>query len=1658
MDKTSVFGLDPDQLDELLSLGSDIVDGSGSDGKVSEPGLSEMPVESPGSWIGRYQLIRILGEGGMGIVYLAQQHPPMKRQVAIKIIKPGMDSRKVVARFEAERQALALLHHPGIAHVYDAGTTQASRPYFVMELVKGISVTDYCDLHKLTIEERLDLFLPICEAVQHAHQKGIIHRDIKPSNILISLEDDEAMPKIIDFGIAKALTDPLTERTVCTEQGEFVGTPEYISPEQVRMDSEGVDTRTDIYSLGVVLYKLLTGVLPFDAKALREGGFEHISQVIREEDPKTPSTRLSTVSAEESTKLARLRRTDVRTFRQKLHGDLDWITLKAMAKEPRGRYATAHALAEDIQRHLGHEPVTARSPTTVYRLRKFVRRNRTQVIAGACVAIIACMGLLSIRLYRQNTANARRLAQEQRSLVLQKAEAALSAAETYYAEGQRELALEQTETALELVPDQLNGQLLRARIVADLGRTDEAFEMLEQLEAKHPEEGAVYELLAMLYVELGNDALVTRYRALAEKYPPQTVEAFIVRARTAETLDEMTGLLSEALKLDRQHYLARKMRALTFAALRDYENMERDADKMIFVQPENPSGYALRAVALRQMGRYAEAIEHHNRAIEWAGDASPNIAELYDQRRETYFRMGDYQQALADARRCVEKQPGAAEYQCGLLGALVALGRYGEADAESATPAGVLTHHFVPWLAKYVAGCLESGRELALPDRVENGPCARLVRWIHGQYEALRSKAHRLVASSAAADYSPDGRKLVCARLDVGRVWQYETPLSRPQKPGSKGIDVIEDLERGTIRSLTSFGHFPRWSPDGKYIAFVKSPNSFRTSHEQIYVIPAAGGEPWHLGKGVLLGWSRDSKYIYYHRYMQDWFIYKRAFDNPDAEPERVIYSPSYFPALSPDEKYIAYEHRGEILITDLQTRETVVAWRLPILPVYYDAAWRAPMPTDYEPIPIEWSPTGRELSLGTELTGFGFWIYNLETRTAQRVLPGAVVWGRWSRDGTKMALVVGHPAWEVWEVDINPSRPTVESMGPGLAEEQHCREMITEIQDWLTWWPPESHATLAGRVEAFCHAGLGQEKEAVAGLDKWLRSLSTWSATLPSTYWQMTHSVLDRYPSVDANAVVNLADKMAGLAQDALAGEVLQGMACYRVGHYKGALAHLEHAETLRLQSNAELYPDHMAYTAMTLYRLGRHQEAGEALDRLRAMFARETSHDDFQPLVQAEKVFAETNRPLSTLWDRIEQGHLDKALEVLLAIRKSTPPSNSEVDADTRCAGTQLALRFAGRAQAYEQRNEYGRGVHAFASAAAAAPWHAGMLDQLARFQATCSQAAFRDGARAVENATKACELSGWSNHLYIDTLAAACAEAGQFEQAIEWQRQAITKMSAEIRPGQRADCEARLKLYQAGQSYHGQYLHGGKLIARYDFDEIQGKTVPDSSGNGIDSTLVGDARIVDDPVRGRVLELDGDGDSVDCGNDLLFDMTGEITVSSWIKVTGSLGWRAVIAKGTSWRLQGRTNTMRFVCGVNVPGDMEKFSGIVGRTAIDDGRWHHVVGVYDGRAATLYTDGRRDVSAAISGAISKNSGHVWIGWDSHRKESTWNGHIDDVRIYSYALNAEEIKTLYESWNRPDEAAKPSSGATSGWPACLRSSLGILIVFAEISRLALIA
>ncbi len=384
----STFGMNPQHLDKLLAIGLD----SETDEITSTTPIDQL-IERPGGQVGRYKLLSTLGEGGMGIVFLAEQQEPVRRQVALKVIKPGMDSRQVIARFEAEQQALAMMDHPHVAKVYDAGLAPSGRPFFAMEHVKGISITEYCDRHKLTIEERLQLFLHVLEAIQHAHQKGIIHRDLKPSNILVFEEQDRPIPKIIDFGVAKAINQPLTKRTLYTEQGQFIGTPEYMSPEQIGSSIEDVDTRSDIYSLGIVLYELLTGTLPFTREELGQASFAEIQRIIRETDPPRPSTRLSRLG-DKANKVAERRDTKAAALTRRLHKELEWIPLMAMRKEPDRRYNTISVLADDIRNYLNGDSLIAGPDSKTYRFKKFIKRHQAIVTGLAAVLMVLLVGII----------------------------------------------------------------------------------------------------------------------------------------------------------------------------------------------------------------------------------------------------------------------------------------------------------------------------------------------------------------------------------------------------------------------------------------------------------------------------------------------------------------------------------------------------------------------------------------------------------------------------------------------------------------------------------------------------------------------------------------------------------------------------------------------------------------------------------------------------------------------------------------------------------------------------------------------------------------------------------------------------------------------------------------------------------------------------------------------------------------------------------------------------------------------------------------------------------------------------------------------------------------------------------------------------------------
>jgi len=468
----------------------------------------------PSRRIGPYRILRSIGEGGMGVVYEAEQEKPVRRNVALKLVKWGMDTKSVVARFESERQALALMNHPNIASVYDAGATDEGRPYFAMECVRGVPIAQYCDTHRLTVKERLELFIRVCEGVQHAHQKGIIHRDLKPSNILVTVQDGRPVPKIIDFGIAKAISQRLTEHSLFTELGQVIGTPEYMSPEQAEMTNLDIDTQTDVYSLGVVLYELLVGALPFDGSELRAGGLIELQRKLREQEPPRPSTRVSRLG-KASTTSASNRRVEPRGLVRALRGDLDWITMKALEKDRTRRYASPNDLAADLTRHLNHEPVIASPSSAPYRAAKFVRRHRLGVAATA-VAVLALVGF-AVRERIQATRIAREArAAEQVSAFLVRLFEVSNPSE---ARGNRVTAREILDRGAAQIERELAGEpLVQARLMSTLGNVyrglglfDQARPFLERtlierrgsLGEEHPDTLASMKDLGSLYRQQG---------------------------------------------------------------------------------------------------------------------------------------------------------------------------------------------------------------------------------------------------------------------------------------------------------------------------------------------------------------------------------------------------------------------------------------------------------------------------------------------------------------------------------------------------------------------------------------------------------------------------------------------------------------------------------------------------------------------------------------------------------------------------------------------------------------------------------------------------------------------------------------------------------------------------------------------------------------------------------------------------------------------------------------------------------------------------------------------------------------------------------------------------------------------------------------------------
>jgi serine/threonine protein kinase/Tol biopolymer transport system component len=985
--------------------------------------LNDSPLtEGPGTVIGRYKLLEKIGEGGMAVVYMAEQEKPIRRKVALKIIKLGMDTKQVIARFEAERQTLAMMDHPNIAKVLDAGATDTGRPYFVMELVKGVSITDYCDQNNLSTKERLGLFIQVCNAVQHAHQKSIIHRDIKPTNVMVTQRDGKPVPKVIDFGIAKATNQRLTEKTLFTRYAHIIGTPAYMSPEQAELSEFDVDTRSDIYSLGVLLYELLTGTTPFSEEELRKAGYVEMTRVIREQEPPCPSTRLTQMLAKSDSqrKLA--------TGHWPLAVDLDWIVMKTLEKNRTLRYETPNAFARDIRRFLDSKPILARGPSVLYQLRKLLYRHRAQAVAALTFIVIALVLGVILSMWNQDRAQLTEAAALRDRGIL-------SQAREYHAKGDRQVAIKQIESILDSPHTGPKAQLLYAGILADSRKYDEAISMLENLVNDRREiAGTAHSLWARILwesqsLDTKKRTQVDAHRLKAEALLPKTAEAYYLRAMTVLTIKKKLEFLDQALDLDSMHYESRRLRAFTYYASRRYDRLRDDAVVMTAIRPWDPLGHSLFAIALRAVGDDAQAIECYDTALRSMPVNDPQYVTLNEDRCETLIEMCEYERVIAEARVCLQIVPTAMRLHFHVFCALTAQGRYDAAYSQfqqAITINPSARSRLRDWSMKYVFDTLHADRSWYAVDRKPSKAVFLPMLEAEETYRHLSTKARRLIAGGFGGRWTPDGSKIGFS-LGVH---------------GYSGLAVFDPATKETELLIVP-GKDTRWSPDGKHIAFVRDCdilrlNEFTTAEqksqfrsfndEEIWVMNADGTDPRRLARGGCPSWSLDAKHLFYQSRVDD-MLYSMSIEDIDAKPEPIFASSCDHVSVSPDNSYVAYAEHGTLRMVDVASKSCVAEWDTPL------RIWGG-----------NWSPDGRELSLGgvnrvEDRTGL--WIYDKQEKQAKKLLNGQITIASWRPDRKRMIFSLGPPYFEIWAADLDPNVSTIDSLGPGRTLVRHYQDMV---------------------------------------------------------------------------------------------------------------------------------------------------------------------------------------------------------------------------------------------------------------------------------------------------------------------------------------------------------------------------------------------------------------------------------------------------------------------------------------------------------------------------------------------------------------------------------------------------------------------------------------
>jgi serine/threonine protein kinase len=994
--------------------------------------------EGPGTVIGHYKLLEKIGEGGMARVYMAEQERPIRRKVALKIIKVGMDTAQVIARFEAERQALALMDHPHIAKVLDAGATETGRPYFVMELVRGQSITQYCNQRRMHTQERLKLFMQVCSAVQHAHQKGIIHRDIKPSNVMVTQRDGSPVPKIIDFGIAKATNQRLTEKTLFTHYAQIIGTPAYMSPEQAELSELDVDTRSDIYSLGILLYELLTGTTPFSEEELHKAGYMEMQRIIREEAPTKPSTKLSTLGNTKSS-VAAERGATLDILRRQLRGDLDWIVLKALEKNRDRRYDAASALVLDVQRYLAQEPVSARAPRFFYILGKYLSKHKFKLAISAAI-IVLLAAVVSISLMW----NDKRIRLSEATKITE--QATLFQAREAFAQRELETALQLTQSILNSVHVGAEARLLHASLLVEGMQSEEAVSSLQDLLTEVPEiAGVAHALLARVYwegdfPETEKLTKVNQHRQRAETLLPETAESYFLRALTTPSIKEKLSYLDQALDLAPGHYESLKLRAFIRYAQKEHEATANDARILIALQPQDSTGYQLRGLAQQALANHKEAVQSFGKAIKWAKQDASILVQLHSQRRQTHMFMGEYRKAADDARRCIALDEATWVHHFHLYCAQVALGHHAPAEA---TYENHLAKHRNRMLCRYctdyVLEMLERGKDLNLPqDAAQRAAFLPLVEAVE-YHQALSSKSKRVISDGFVPSWSPDGTKLIYSMGGLG--------LS--------GIATY-DISSGKTNLLIVPGKDPFYAPNSKHIVFVRdrpilpiatlsqaglSRFETRKEREEIWIMNADGTAPRFLARGYQPSWSQDSQRVYF-TVAPSKKRYSIPVNEPRTEPSIENAGFSGEVRESPDGRHAAYADEYGVYVMDSRSGKVLRKWMSPPPAAGWSLAKS-----------MIWAPNENRFCIGGVYeTHYGGWMYDIAQDEPVRFMKGPIWPSGWSKTG-RLALGMIIPINDVWITDVN-------YLSSGCSVDQHCQEMLEFYQRRLQVDPNDGRHT----------------------------------------------------------------------------------------------------------------------------------------------------------------------------------------------------------------------------------------------------------------------------------------------------------------------------------------------------------------------------------------------------------------------------------------------------------------------------------------------------------------------------------------------------------------------------------------------------------------------